>query len=868
MGFADSAPYYMVSPDGSPRGLAVDLISEAARRRKIVLQWIDVRPWFPLADKREFAVEYLLAHNLIDLWPVAGIARERLGRFHIGPPWLLNTFFLVSRKSAPVITPAEAAGKRVAHMSGPLSTEMSLKFMGKSRLTPATTYNDLIDWVCTAKSDAAFLEGRALEQVLLERPHDCSDVPLRAAPVANAAAYAGIESRWEFAPEADALSKEILSMIDDGTFAAIVDKWSSFSAAEVRSLIAFQQARARNTRLARERWTLAAVCIALGFIALLAFRARTIAVRSRIAEANSNRSLRQLMKANERVSLAARAAGVGIWDYDVARDELNWDAQMFCLYGTVQPKAAGLSYSAWQAGIHPDDRDRTHQEIQLALAGTRDYDTEFRVVWPDRSVHSIRGLATVERDVSGRALHMIGTNWDITFQKEVADELRMSNRQLEQATRRAVELAAESANANAAKSQFLANMSHEIRTPMNGVIGMTGLLMETELTAEQREYLQTVLSSGESLLAVINDILDFSKIEAGKLDLEILDFSLPALLENVRQLLWVKAREKGLQLTCRIDAEVPVWLRGDSGRLRQILLNLGGNAVKFTTRGDVVLRACLDREDAHAAVIRFSVEDDGIGISPDRQAHIFTPFTQGDSSTTRKYGGTGLGLAISRQLVSLMGGQIGVESAPGSGSRFWFTAVFEKTAESSAHLPNAGPPLVKEKTKEYVSVAPMRRGRLLIAEDNIVNQKVALAILKKLGYQADAVSNGKEALAALRKHSYDLVLMDCQMPEMDGYEAAALIREPQSGIRNHQIPIIALTAHAMKGDRDKCLSGGMNDYISKPVKITMVAEVLEKWLGRRQGEPASSTVLALPAPAPAPPAESSPAAEEVALLES
>ena len=182
-----------------------------------------------------------------------------------------------------------------------------------------------------------------------------------------------------------------------------------------------------------------------------------------------------------------------------------------------------------------------------------------------------------------------------------------------------------------------------------------------------------------------------------------------------------------------------------------------------------------------------------------------------------------------------MGGQIGVESAPGSGSRFWFTAVFEKTAESSAHLPTAGPPLVKEKTNEYVSVAPMQRGRLLIAEDNIVNQKVALAILKKLGYQADAVSNGKEALAALRKHSYDLVLMDCQMPEMDGYEAAALIREPQSGIRNHQIPIIALTAHAMKGDRDKCLAGGMNDYISKPVKITMVAEVLEKWLGRRQG---------------------------------
>jgi signal transduction histidine kinase len=310
-----------------------------------------------------------------------------------------------------------------------------------------------------------------------------------------------------------------------------------------------------------------------------------------------------------------------------------------------------------------------HEEIQLALAATRDYDTEFPVVWPDRSVHSIRGLATVERDPSDRPLHIIGTNWDITFQKEVADELRRSNQQLKEATRRAVVLAAESANASAAKSQFLANMSHEIRTPMNGVIGMSCLLMETELTAEQREYLETVLSSGESLLAVINDILDFSKIEAGRLDLEILDFSLPATLENVRQLLWVKAKEKGLQLICRIDGEVPVWLRGDSGRLRQILLNLGGNAVKFTPRGDVVVRASLDRQDEHVAVIRFSVEDDGIGISPDRQAHIFTPFTQADRSTTRKYGGTGLGLTISRQLVALMGGQIGVDSALGTRKR-------------------------------------------------------------------------------------------------------------------------------------------------------------------------------------------------------
>jgi hypothetical protein len=296
-------------------------------------------------DKAEFAVENLLIHNVIDLWPVAGIARQRLAKAHIGPAWLQNSFFLVSRKAAPLVTPAQAEGKQIAHMSGPLSTEMSHKFLGKSHLIVATTYNGLISQVCTGATDAAFMEGRALEQILLERPDECSHTQLKASPVANATSYAGIEARREFAPEADALSKEILSMIDDGTFNAVLDKWSSFSANETRSLIAFQLARDRNTRLARERWTLTAACVAFGLIAVLAFRARTAAVRSRIAEANSNRTLRQLMRTNDRVSLAARAAGVGIWDYDVVENELSWDSQMFCLYGFQQQKN-GLQYEA------------------------------------------------------------------------------------------------------------------------------------------------------------------------------------------------------------------------------------------------------------------------------------------------------------------------------------------------------------------------------------------------------------------------------------------------------------------------------------------------------------------------------------------
>ena len=460
-----------------------------------------------------------------------------------------------------------------------------------------------------------------------------------------------------------------------------------------------------------------------------------------------------------------------------------------------------------------DSRAYEEKENRVLETGEPIYNLEEVIIKNKRKVWLSTNLAPV-KNINNEVIGLVGVSYNITERKKHEIELKKAKELAEEGTK--------------AKSEFLANVSHEIRTPMYGIIGMSEILAQTQLNDEQRQHLQAIENSAGSLLSLINDVLDFSKIEAGRLDLEIIDFNLRDVLKDVENILITRSDEKGLEFKIVADDSIPEFLRGDPYRLKQIILNLTNNAVKFTEKGHVHIFIHQDGEDEDEITLKFEVKDTGIGISRRGKRLLFKEFSQIDTSTTRKYGGTGLGLSISKRLTEMMGGKIGVESRLGKGSTFWFTAKFEKTKTPEKSLW----PMEQKDKKDFLAKIEEDLSVLLV-EDNLINQKIARFNLEKVGYKVEVANNGKEAVAKFRNGAYDLILMDILMPVMNGIKAAEKIRaiEAERNLKDNtrkHIPIVALTANAMKRDREACLAAGMDAYISKPFKQQQLVELLTK----------------------------------------
>jgi PAS domain S-box-containing protein len=497
-------------------------------------------------------------------------------------------------------------------------------------------------------------------------------------------------------------------------------------------------------------------------------------------------------------------------------------------YETIWGRTRESLYAApvsWFQSIYKADR-RTVMQIATSLGQSKKQVTfEYRIMRPNGDLRWIRSRILGLRDENGVHYRSVGFSEDITEQKKASDALQQAHDELERRVAErteALRLALEDAQAaNRAKSEFLANMSHEIRTPINGMLGMAQLLGHTVLSDEQQEYIDLLQSSGDLLMRVVNDVLDFSKIEAGKLEIEQIPFSLQEAVSGTLSSLGLRAGEKGLQLRHQMADDVPDLLVGDPARLQQILFNLVGNAIKFTETGQVDVVFEQMSEGGNTVVIITSVTDTGIGIPEDKQAVIFEAFSQADTSHTRQYGGTGLGLAITSRLVEMMGGTLGVESVEGKGSTFRFSLTLEKYHKDT--LPS------RKKNATFTSQSM----NLLLAEDNPVNQRLAVRLLEKEGHVVTVVDTGKKVLDILLLKSFDAILMDVQMPELDGLETTLAIRRDERRTGRH-MPIVALTAHAMTEDRQRCLQAGMDAYISKPIVIEELHNILEE-IGKKIG---------------------------------
>lgn len=511
----------------------------------------------------------------------------------------------------------------------------------------------------------------------------------------------------------------------------------------------------------------------------------------------------------QRLQMAARAGGMGVWELDLATMEVSSDEQMLKLYGL--DGADHRLRARWHETVHPDDRLRVDREFEEALReGGKPFDTEFRILrGHDGGLRSLRGMATVVRDQAGKPSRMIGLNWDIT-------EQRIREEKLAESLAHERELTRQAQAGERAKSEFLAVMSHEIRTPMNGILGFAEILSnEPSLTNESKGFVQTIAGSGEALLRILDDILDFSRIEAGRVTIEKKVFNPRELVHDIEALFIHQLREKGVEFHVAVAADIPELLKGDAGRIRQVLVNLTGNALKFTDQGIITVLM-----SPRGELIEFLVRDTGAGIPAQKLVAIFEPFTQADSASSRRKGGTGLGLTISRRLAELMGGRIEVQSEAGHGSAFSLIIPLED-ASATGHLVGLESPALLD--AGFAARHPLR---VLVVEDDRVNLKLILTMVCKLGYEPFMALNGVEAVEVFQRERPDCILMDVQMPEMDGIEATRKIRELEGTLGRRSAYISALTANIVPEDQRRCFEAGINFYLNKPVKNRAVADVL------------------------------------------
>ncbi len=537
-------------------------------------------------------------------------------------------------------------------------------------------------------------------------------------------------------------------------------------------------------------------------------------VVAQVVDITERKMAEELLRLNEeRLALAASAGKVGTWDYDMRSQGIIWNPVMHDMFGT-DAKTFAPTFDKYQELLHPDDRAAFVREFQKATASGTPFNMEFRTATTnERPMRYIQADAVIYRDDAGQPIRAVGTNIDITAEKVESAELTRAKEEAQAADR--------------AKSEFLAVMSHELRTPLNGVLGFISLLKNTSLSIEQRGHIDTIESSGEGLLVLIDDILDFSRIESGNMRVEVTAFEMRPFMRDIYLLQKSRAEEKGISFTFDIDPDVPAMIHTDKVRLAQVLGNIVGNALKFTERGRVQLNLAATPLDHMRKnwEWRFTVRDTGPGIPAHVVPNLFKPFYQGDSSSTRRYGGTGLGLAISRRLANLLNGDITVQSWQGAGSEFLITL----------KAPSSQPSALKNyfaQQRGKTSPAPaspiMKGKRILVVEDNPVNRKLCTLQLNRMGCETDYAETGREAVQKVLDHKFDVILMDMQLPDLDGCSAAREIRERKKD--DPTLCIIALTANAMPEDRQKCLDAGMNDYMSKPFKAETLASTLKKWM--------------------------------------